>query len=158
MLPEVQTYIERLRALRGKTLEALEGEGARELNWKPTKKDTNSLFVLATHLVGSERHWIQRVVGGRALERDRDAEFRARGTEATNFRTTFDDNARASEEILARLSDADLNAIRETSNYGAVSVRWCIVHLIEHFSEHVGHMQLTRQMWGEKAKSGKRKT
>ncbi len=160
MLSETRTYIERLRALRADTLKALDGANARALNWKPTARDTNSLFVLATHLLGSERHWIHRVVGGRAVERDRDAEFRARGKDSANFRAQFDLVAQTSEEVLARLTDADLNAARDTPNYGTVTVRWAIVHLIEHFAEHVGQMNLTRQVWQaqkQKVQSRKRK-
>jgi hypothetical protein len=26
-------------------------------------------------------------------------------------------------------------------------VRWCILHVIEHIAQHLGHMQLTRQLW-----------
>jgi hypothetical protein len=26
-------------------------------------------------------------------------------------------------------------------------VRWCILHVIEHYAQHLGHMQLTRQLW-----------
>jgi hypothetical protein len=33
-----------------------------------------------------------------------------------------------------------------------VTVRWGILHVIEHFATHIGHMQLTRQLWLAKAK------
>jgi hypothetical protein len=33
-----------------------------------------------------------------------------------------------------------------------VTVRWSILHVIEHTAQHVGHMQLTRQLWLAKSK------
>ena len=160
-MSETRTYIERFRELRGDVLKTLDGVGAAGLNWKPTRKDTNSLFVLATHLIGSERGWIHQVVGQRAVERDRNAEFRARGPSAEGLREAFDAVARTSDEILSALTPAELD-VERTGNYGPHSVRWCILHMIEHYSEHSGQMSLTRQLWEEeqkrKAKSGKRKT
>ena len=153
-MSETQTYIERLRALRADLFKAMDGLDARGLNWKPTRRDTNSAFVLATHLVGSERHWIHRTVGGRAMTRDRDAEFRARGKDTQELRETFAALARESEAILAPLSAADLDAPRETPNYGKVSARWVVVHMIEHYAEHVGHVALTRQVWEDRSAKG----
>jgi len=155
-MSESQTYIERLRELRANTLKTLEGLDADGLNWKPTRKDTNSIFVLATHLIGSERYWLHQVVGQRAVERDRAAEFRARGTSADALRDSFDAVARASDEVLSQLAPAEFDATR-SGNYGSHSVRWCILHVIEHYSEHSGQMSLTRQLRQEQAKSGKRK-
>ncbi len=157
MIPEIQTDIERLRALRGDMLKTLDGASRAALNWKPTPRGTNSLFVLATHLRGSEQHWIHRVIGGQTIARDRDAEFRARGADAEKFRAEFAANTRASEAVLGALSEADLNATRAAPNYGDVSVRWVIVHVIEHYAEHAGQMSLTRQVWENQVKSKKRK-
>jgi uncharacterized damage-inducible protein DinB len=156
MLAETQTYIERLREMRGNALHALDGSSGAALNWKPTRRETNSPFALATHLIGSERYWIHRIVGGRTIQRDRDAEFRARGSDAQSLRAEFDAVARESETILGALSANDLDAQHET-NSGARSVRWGILHLLEHYSEHVGQMTLTRQVWEAQARSKKPK-
>ena len=156
MLTETQTYIERLGEMRGNMLKALDGLNSAGLNWKPTRRETNSLFALATHLIGSERHWIHRVIGGKTIERDRDAEFRARGSDLRPLREAFDSAARESETILAQLSAADLDATRETTNYRTITVRWCILHLLEHYAEHVGQMTLTRQVWEAKSQGARR--
>ena len=42
--------------------------------------EANSLFALATHLVGAAEFWVLALAGGRQIARDRDAEFRASGT------------------------------------------------------------------------------
>jgi len=151
-MSETQTYIERLRALRKNMFKAMDGLNAAGLNWKPTRRATNSAFILATHLLGSEKHWLHRVVGGREIQRDREAEFRARGKDTQDLRDSFDALARETEAILAPLSSADYDATRETENYGKVTVRWVVLHMIEHYAEHAGQISLTRQVWEEQAK------
>lgn len=146
MISEAQTYIERLREMRANMFKAAEGLNSTGLNWKPTRRDTNSAYVLMNHLLGSEKHWVLRTIGGQVIERDRDAEFKSRGRDAATLRVTFEATARESEAILGQLSAADLDAMRKT-NYGQSTVRWCILHLLEHYAEHVGQMTLTRQMW-----------
>jgi uncharacterized damage-inducible protein DinB len=146
MIAEAQTYIERFRELRGNTLKTLDALDASGLNYKPTRKATNSLFILATHLLGSERGWIHQFVGQRDVQRDREAEFSARGNGAEALKVVFETVARTSEEILGALSPADLDMERR-GNYGTRTVRWGILHMIEHYSEHYGQMCLTRQLW-----------
>ncbi|MCI0475497.1 MAG: DinB family protein, partial [Anaerolineales bacterium] len=113
--------------------------------WHPLPEETNSLYALAFHSLGAERRWIHEVVGQRQIERDRAAEFRARGDDVPSLRALFDAVTRDSEEILARLVEADLDAVRPEPKPHAV--RWCILHIIEHYNEHLGQMRLTRQLW-----------
>ena len=146
MLPEVQTYRNALREARQEILKTLDGLTPDALNWHPLPDETNSLYALAVHLLGAERRWVHHEVGQRKIERDREAEFRARGEDIAALRSLYDAVARESEEILARLVESDLGALRGAAP-DAHSVRWCILHIIEHYSEHLGQMRLTRQMW-----------
>ncbi len=142
MLPEVQSYIDRLRDARAEVLKTLDGLNADALNWHPLPDETNSLYALATHLLGAERRWLHREIGQQKIERDRPAEFRARGEESAVLLPMYQSVARESEAILARLVEADLDAPREKQ-----TVRWCILHAIEQYNEHLGQMRLTRQLW-----------
>ena len=158
MISEVQTYQERLNDLRKQIMQALDAMDARALNWQPTRKDTNSVFVLATHILGSERHWIHENVGRRKIDRDRDAEFLARGKDAAELRAAFDTVAHQSDAILSTLDAAAMDRMCETPRYSTRTVRWCVLHLIEHYNEHLGHMRLTRQILESgQVKSVKRK-
>jgi hypothetical protein len=85
-------------------------------------------------------------VGRRKVDRDREAEFRTRGEDIVPLRAMYDAVAGASEEILARLVESDLGVLRGEPP-DAHSVRWCILHVIEHYNEHLGQMRLTRQLW-----------
>jgi uncharacterized damage-inducible protein DinB len=145
MLAEISGYIASVRAARTQMLLALEGLNADALNWHPLPDDTNSLYALAFHSLGAERRWIHEVIGQRQIERDRAAEFRARGDSVPTLRALGDVVARESEEILARLTASDLDAVRPEPK--PHTVRWCILHVIEHYNEHLGQMRLTRQLW-----------
>lgn len=146
MSPEAQTYLERLREARAEILKTLDGLPADALNWHPLPDETNSVFALATHLLGAERRWLHHEVGQRKIERDRAAEFRARGEDLAPLRAAYDAVARESDEILARLDESEMAAQRGEAP-DAHAVRWCILHVIEHYSEHLGQMRLTRQLW-----------
>ncbi|MEW5718014.1 MAG: DUF664 domain-containing protein [Chloroflexota bacterium] len=145
MLAEIQNYISTLRERRADLLQTLDGLSADALNWRPLPEEANSLYALAFHSLGAERRWIHEVVGQRKIERDRAAEFRARGDDVAALRVLYDGVTRDSEEILARLVAAELDALRDQPQ--PHSVRWCILHVVEHYNEHLGQMRLTRQLW-----------
>ncbi len=54
-----------------------------DLNRPLALPESNSAFVLATHLIGSAEYWVLQLAGGQDVQRDRLAEFRATGTRAT---------------------------------------------------------------------------
>jgi uncharacterized damage-inducible protein DinB len=145
MSAEIQNYISVLRERRADILQTLEGLSADALNWRLLPENANSLYALTVHSLGAERRWIHAVVGQRTIERDREAEFRARGQDVTALRAQYAVVARDSEQILAPLAAADLEAIRPLPQPRAV--RWCILHVVEHYNEHLGQMRLTRQLW-----------
>jgi len=151
MLAEITEYLEHLRALRGKVLQTLEGLGADALNWTPTNDATNSLFVLATHCIGSEHGWMFEILGRGELTRNRPAEFLARGDDLAALREQYARIARETEALLATRTLDDLLTTRARTPFGDVSERWIILHVLEHYSEHLGQMYLTRQLWEGRA-------
>lgn len=153
MLSEIQESLEHLRALRAQVLQTLAGLNADALNWSPTRENTNSLYVLATHCIGSEHGWIYEILGRGAQTRNRPAEFgamadlAAQGNELTALRAQYEKVAQETETLLATRTAQDLLTTRYRTPYGDVSERWIILHVIEHYSEHLGQMYLTRQLW-----------
>jgi uncharacterized damage-inducible protein DinB len=146
MVAEVQSYVGVLREARAQVAKVLEGLTADALNWHPLPDETNSLYALAVHLLGAERRWLHLEVGGRKIERDREAEFRTRGEAIAPLLETYLIVARDSEAILAPLEESEMGAPRGHAPE-VHSVRWCILHVIEHYNEHLGQMRLTRQLW-----------
>jgi uncharacterized damage-inducible protein DinB len=147
MLPEIAEAIEHLRELRAKVLKTLEGLDADALNWAPTNVATNSLYVLATHCSGSEHGWIFEILGRGEPTRNRSAEFLAQGIDLEGLREQSARVAQETETLLATRTRDDLMTTRYREGFGDVSERWIILHVIEHYSEHLGQMFLTRQLW-----------
>ena len=149
MLSEVQTYLDRLRDRRAEMMQVLNGLDPSALDWKPLPSEVNSLAVLGVHCLGSERHWLHEVVGGSKIERDRDAEFRARAVDIAALQAMYAATALESEHVLSQLTESDMDALHGSPPH-AHTARWCILHVVEHYSEHLGQMWLTRQLWENK--------
>jgi uncharacterized damage-inducible protein DinB len=150
MHPELQNYLQILADLRGQVRALIADLTAEALNWRPVagadEHATNSLAVLAAHVTGAEHFWIAEVIGGRPATRDRDAEFRTIAGEAAELARHLDAVAAETTEVLPSLSEADLNGVR-VARGREVTVRWGILHAIDHTALHLGHMQITYQLW-----------
>lgn len=133
----------------------LQGVSDDTLNTFTPIPDTNTLFALGTHTVGMGEFWVLALVGGRYIPRDRLSEFRARGTGAELI-NRFEKWIVDVHDILDDLPNSILNqiaepptAFRNTGNLGdkPLSVRDCLLHVVEHSATHLGHIQLTLQMF-----------
>ena len=126
------------------------------LNWKPAGKHTNSIAVLATHSLHSTRSWLCTALGETLPDRDRDSEFRVAADNADSLLALFDDVASQCNTLLAAPRDVDWATVRRThtrpdaSDAIEVPAAWALLHAIEHLREHLGQMQLTRQLWDKR--------
>ncbi len=150
MNKEVQGYLTTMNELRDQIKSVLEGLPPEALDWKPTEGAgelaTNSLGVIATHVAGSGIYLIKEVIGMKPVHRDRDGEFAARGADVSALKGRLDAAAKIIEEVLSPLSEAQMDEDRKYRDRTA-KIRWIILHVIEHTALHLGHMQLTRQLW-----------
>jgi hypothetical protein len=146
---EVQAYVAEFNTLRAEIRKTLQGLSDEAANWRPLPKDSNSIYALMTHLTGAQGNWMKRVIAGTPIQRDRDAEFRASGSLSEAWKS-WEKVDRETDGILGKLNQKQLEETRDVSGpFGRVTVRWCILHQISHYATHLGHMQLTRQMWNE---------
>lgn len=150
MSSELESYLERIEDLRGQVRDLIASLPAEALNWRPIEGQedhaTNSLAVLAVHIAGAERFWIAEVLGSCPPIRDRDAEFAAEATDAAELVHLLHQTGAVTREVLSGLNAADLEAVREARGR-TIPVRWCILHVVDHTALHLGHMQLTYQLW-----------
>jgi uncharacterized damage-inducible protein DinB len=161
MLPILQDYEERLQALYASLFETIEGLSPAALEWAPGP-DTNSLAVLAVHVAGATRFWIGDMAGRDPSARHRAAEFHARGLDAAALKSRLAETLEHSRRVLGGLALSDLTETRVSSpaerdassrDERRYTVAWCLAHALEHTALHLGHMQLTRQLW-EQTESG----
>lgn len=155
MLKEVENYLLILNDLRNQVKNLLEKFPDEALDWRPIEGEgdlgTNSATILVTHLAGSESFWIKEVIGGQPIHRNRDAEFITKGGAMAELKRRLEGGAQNTEAILSSLTSAQLEESRKWQDRTG-TVRWCIVHVIEHFATHLGHIQLTYQLWLAKSR------
>jgi uncharacterized damage-inducible protein DinB len=150
MLSELENYLQRMEDLRGQVGNVIAGLSVEALDWRPIEGEdkhvTNSLAVLATHIAGAEHYWIGEVVGRQPASRDRAAEFAVQASDAASLARLLEHVGTETRAVLGELAAADLDGTREARDQ-TVPVRWCILHVIDHTALHLGHMQLTYQLW-----------
>lgn len=154
MLPELSSYLERIDDLRGQVRDLIADLPVETLNWRPIEDPTeasseyatNSLGVLATHVAGAEHFWIGEVLGGHPASRDREAEFTTQAADSSELAALLEKVGAETREVLSTVKEADLEGVRHARGR-SIPVRWCILHVIDHTALHLGHMQLTYQLW-----------
>jgi len=149
MEAEVQGYLTELNVLRGQVRESIQGLNDEAANWHPLPENTNSIYSILAHLIGVDQFWVRQVINGETGQRDREAEFQASGSLpdiVSRWEKAWTEIAAILEKLtLAQLSEARSRTSR--AEMGTITVRWCILHLISHYAIHLGHIQLTKQLW-----------
>ncbi|HLE30855.1 MAG TPA: DinB family protein [Anaerolineales bacterium] len=152
MLTLLASYLDRLVMLHAEAERALDGLPPEALDWSPAP-EINSLGVLAAHLAGAERYWIGDITGRDPSGRVREQEFQARGADAAALKQRLADVLAHSRDILERLTPEDLEVSHKFPSDGReFTVAWALAHALEHTAVHVGHMQITRQLWEKREK------
>jgi uncharacterized damage-inducible protein DinB len=150
MPPELASYLQMIEDLRGQVRDLIADLPAEALNWRPVNGShehaTNSLAVLTAHIAGAEHFLIGESVGNLPPSRDRDAEFETSAASAAELVYLLEQVAEETRRVCSTLSEADVEGTREMRGR-FVPVRWCILHVIDHTALHLGHMQLTYQLW-----------
>lgn len=155
MHPEIEHYLHMIADLRGEVIDLVTDLPAEALNWRPLEGDdhaTNSLAVMAMHVAGAEHFWMAEVIGGYPPSRDRPAEFETVASGPQPLVERLQAVGAETEAVLGSLDAAALAGTRRAWDRD-VSVRWGILHVIDHTALHLGHMQITYQLWqGGRAK------
>jgi uncharacterized damage-inducible protein DinB len=150
VLSELENYLQRIEDLRGQICDLITDLSPEGLNWRPIEgtddHTTNSMAVLAAHVAGAMHFWIGEVVGEYPPSRDRETEFRVEASSAAELCELLAKAGAETREVFAALQPADLDGVRQVNDH-TVPVRWGILHVIDHTALHLGHMQLTYQLW-----------
>jgi hypothetical protein len=127
--------------------EVVTGLDADALNWRPGD-ETNSIAVLVSHALDAERFLLASSVDAE-IERDRESHFRVVVSGPDELLAYIDEVERDVDGYLDRLTD-DLVAAEITRGARSVTGAWWALHAVEHSCEHIGHAELTRQMWEQR--------
>ncbi len=119
------------------------------VNWKPPAPGANSLLVLVTHALGSAEQHVVGEAAGKTVVRNRDAEFASKGGSAHLVARATEVRRRIDEAIVGldgRLDEEREPPFRRWPGARG-TVRDRLIHSISHTAEHVGHAQVTRDLY-----------
>ncbi len=150
-------FLDFYRAVARRKAEGLSDEQLRQR--LPGHPSTMSIGAIIKHLASVETWWARGCFAGLDVEEldepwrtgwqqtEGDWEWEAEGARAADLLEWFD---RAVANARATFAAADLDALgvrasREPGE-GSYSLRWILVHLIEEYARHVGHLDLLREL------------
>jgi uncharacterized damage-inducible protein DinB len=108
--------------------------------WGRANRHANSIGNLLLHLNGNVRQWIVAGIGGQPFERDRPAEFAARGPRpADGALEDLEQTVAAALRIIAGVPSEQAEVSRCIQGY-EVSTLTAVFHVVEHFSFHTGQI------------------
>ncbi len=116
-------------------------------NRRPPFRGGNSAFVILTHCLGVMEYWGGATVAERPVQRDRAAEFGARGEVAGLLRRTEHARRRLREDIVGLDATAAPVGVRPDPDDPAPYTQAkgaALIHILEELFQHLGHMQITR--------------
>jgi uncharacterized damage-inducible protein DinB len=110
-----------------------------ELWWRPNEQ-ANAVANLVVHLSWSNRYYLEQVIGGRDVGRNRAAEFAARdGFPKAKLLETWQHSLRIAEEILDGLQPERL--METTDRTGKVATySQLLLHVTHHNAAHMGQI------------------
>jgi len=143
---ELVSYVERAV---GQMADIVGDLGDDLANRRPALPGANSAYMILRHCLGVMEFWGGQVVAGRAVQRDRDAEFRATGPVAALIASAQDvkasfraDTAKADPGAPPRGTHPDMDRDElETRTQGSA-----LLHVLEEVTQHLGQMELTRDV------------
>ena len=155
MTGELAVYGKELKHLLDRLCATVEGLDEAQLNWRPPTSDSNSVYVIAAHILGNLEAWVLGIACREPIERDRPAEFRAAGPDAAPLIAQAGELARRVEDALGALPPAALDEVREPSaslrGVGPAEplvVREALMVTIQHAATHLGQLDITRD-WAQ---------
>ena len=150
---ELALYVDQLHRLFDRLEGGVRGLDETSLNWKPPVAEPNSIFVLATHIMGNAEGWILGIICGQHIPRDRDAEFVSAGSTAAPLLERAHELLPRIDAGLSALPDGAMDDMRDPTQalWGVgtthpVSIREAIMHVIEHAAMHLGHIDMVKEL------------
>jgi hypothetical protein len=151
-----EDYLQRLTIIHRELEAAFQGLPTEALDWSPGP-DMNSLTVLVVHVAGSTRYWVGDVGAQMPSNRNRASEFQAKGLDEETLLLRLADNRTFVRGVLENLSIDDLSIVRTVpgrtlpnGELETFTIGDTLLHALEHTAVHVGHAQMTRQLWDQR--------
>jgi hypothetical protein len=142
-------YLGLLEALQRRLHKDVRDLGAEAMDWSPGP-EMNSVAVLLAHITGVLHEGIDIALGD-PPGRVRAQEFQTRGVLSAEMLRRLDAVIDYARGALPRLGLEDLEKERSDDD-GPISCGMALLHALEHAYLHLGHLQLTCQIWRQMEK------
>lgn len=129
----------------------VEDLGDERANRRPALDGANSPFSLLTHCCGVVTFWVDHVVLGREVHRDRDAEFAAQGPVGPLLREVQELQRRFTADLLAVEPAAPVRnppaaPSRAVAPAESVTQGFALQHVYTELAQHLGQMEIIRDL------------
>lgn len=142
-------YLERLEGLQRGLHKDVRDLPAEAMDWAPGPQ-MNSVAVLLAHITGVLHEGIDIALDD-PPGRVRKQEFQTRGVLSAEMLRRLDAVIDYARGALPRLGLEDLSKERKDED-ATISCGWALLHALEHAYLHLGHLQLTCQIWRQREK------
>ena len=144
-------YLERLVTLQHKLHQTVGELPAAALDWSPgpaMNPKLNTVAVLLAHITGVLHEGMDLALDT-PPSRVRAQEFQTRDVQSDAMLRRLDDVIDYARGTLPRLDLAALAQARQDED-GTITCGWALLHALEHAYLHLGHLQITCQMWRQR--------
>lgn len=144
-----------LKALHSDMQFLIKGVPSAGLNWQPGT-NTNSLWALTLHTLGTTLHLLSTAadIEPRWQSWQRATELAATGDDPGLLLTAIRNMDDFLDKVFSVLEEESPGTERDWLGKSK-PVSYLVAHAVEHAGRHVGHMELTRQLWDQRAKRGR---
>ena len=141
LLKEIQNQV-KVRLLNESVTKLKEclGQLSEDEVWQRPNENSNSMGNLVLHLCGNVSQWFLSGLGNFEDHRKRQSEFDERGPiPKADLISKVDEVMKEVEVVVNQITIEDLTGVRKVQGYEESGLS-IIIHVIEHFSYHVGQM------------------
>ena len=124
----------------------LDGLTPGQLNWTPPAEGANSIYAIASHALSAAAGLILVRAFHQQVETPPHAGWGAEGESAEPLRARWQELRPRIHQTLTRASQADLERECEHPRLGKMSAWQMLLLANRHTSEHIGHIELTRDL------------
>ena len=143
-------YLSQLTLVHDEVKKSLKGLPAEALDWSPGD-GMNTLGVLVAHIAFAEKKWIGETVGGTPTKERRSEAFGQAGLSVPEARSLLDEALSQARAVLAGLAQEDWDRdFWHRPNGEAFTVMAPLGIALQHGATHLGHIQMTRQLWEQR--------
>jgi uncharacterized damage-inducible protein DinB len=115
--------------------------------WKTQDGIANSAGNLCLHLVGNLKHFVGKILGGVAYERNREKEFSDKDVPKEQLLKGVDEAKEAVTGTLSKLSAEDIDKIYSINVFGyEMTTEYFLIHLYGHLNYHLGQINYHRRL------------